>query len=144
MALLRIGLVAGQAAQGDHLRVYPFEGEDLRLIAASLNVRRPGTMARLAAMNLLAPDLGQAGSVVRTRIDALELFLMAALASVGTDKLRALGWLGKVLCLRLLCRWALRPGRENAAAKDHPGECQKPWKVLFSQAVKKGYIRYRV
>ena len=57
------GLASWQAMQRlrDFLRLHTFEGEDLGLIAASLDMRRAGSMARFAAMNLFAPNLG-AGS----------------------------------------------------------------------------------
>lgn len=86
-ALLGIGLVAGHATLGNCFRLYSFEGEDLALIATSGDVGRAGAMARLAAMNLFAAHLGQVGSVVRARLDVLEVIFMTALAGVGAHVL---------------------------------------------------------
>src|ERR1035441_4018995 len=81
-ALLRIGFVAGHATLGDGFRPGTCVDEDLGLIAATLHMGRPRAMARLAAMGLFAPDLGQESSVMRARIDVLELIFVAGPASV--------------------------------------------------------------
>jgi hypothetical protein len=44
-ALLRVTFMTGHATPGNCLRLCPLEGEDLALIAASLNMGRPGAMA---------------------------------------------------------------------------------------------------
>jgi hypothetical protein len=80
--------MAGQATLSDGFRLRPNVSENLGLIAASRHMRRPGAMARLAAMSRFAPDLGQVGSRMRTRFKVLELIFVAALARLRTDVLR--------------------------------------------------------
>ena len=96
-ALLRVALMTGHATPRNCLRPCTLENEDLGLIAASLNMGRARSVARLAAMDLFTSDLGQVGSVMRARIDVLELIFVATLASVGPNVGRAAGRIGNVL-----------------------------------------------
>jgi hypothetical protein len=120
LALRRIRFVAGHATLRDRFRLGAFENKYLALIAAALNMGRPGAMARFAPMNLFAPDLCQVSSVMRTPVDTLELVFVAALASLRTNILRTAGRIGQVLRVkRLLCRRGLCPGTKDAAPKYH-------------------------
>jgi hypothetical protein len=145
LALLSVGLVAGQATLGDCFRASAFEDKYLALVAAALNVGRPGTMARFAPMNLFAPDLCQVSSVMRTSIDTLELIFVAALASFGTNVLRTPGCISQILGVRLRCRRGLCPGIRYAAPKDQAREGRELVKLLFYPVVKNRYrIRFRL
>jgi hypothetical protein len=96
-ALRRIGLVTGQTTLGYCLRFRSFKYEYLALVASAGDVGRTRAVARLAPMNLLAPYLGQVGSVMRAPIDVLKLILVAALAGVSAYVCRAAGWIGVVV-----------------------------------------------
>jgi hypothetical protein len=136
LALLEIGLVTGQATPGDSFRPCVCVDKYFGLIAASRNMGRAGSVARLAAMDLFAPDFGQVGSIMRARIDVLELIFMAGLAHIGAHVGRAAGWVGKVRRGRRFGRGALSPGANRAAPQDYPRECRKPSELIFHPAAK--------
>jgi hypothetical protein len=97
-ALLGAGLMASQTAPADIFRTGAFEGKYLGLVASAFDMRRAGTMARLAAVNLFATNLGQVGPVMRTCFNILELIFVAALAGIRAHELRLPGGIGRDAC----------------------------------------------
>jgi hypothetical protein len=80
-------------------RLHPFEVEYLGFIAASFNVRRAGSMARLAAVGFLAPNLfGSTYPEMGAGFNALACFVMTAFAGVRPDVLRRIGLSGFLVC----------------------------------------------
>jgi len=145
LALRGIGLMAGKATLGDCFRAGALEGEYLALIAAALNMGRPGAMARLAPMDIFAPDLCEVSSVMRTPVNALELVFVAAFASLRPNVLRTTGDISQVLRVRLLCRRGLRRSSKDAAQKDNAREGRELVSLLSYSVVKnRCRIRFRL
>jgi hypothetical protein len=91
--------VASHAALRDFFRLYPFEVEYLGFVAASLNVRSACSMARLAAVDFLAPNLfGCTYPEMGAGFNALACFVMTTFAGVRPDVLRRIGLSGFLVC----------------------------------------------
>jgi hypothetical protein len=114
--VLEIVLVARHAALGDLFWFLVAEAEDLRLVAAAIDVCGSRSVARFAPMPFLSATLRRESLVMRRALYVLELILVTRLAIVSTNVLRGITSFLRSRRFRLLI---LRRGtRRRAEPKD--------------------------
>jgi hypothetical protein len=114
--VFKVVLVAGHTLIRDLLRFGIAEAEDLRLVAAAIDVCGSRSVTRFAPMPFLSATLRRESLVMRRALYVLELILVTRLAIVSTNVLRGITSFLRSRRFRLLI---LRRGtRRRAEPKD--------------------------